>query len=161
VQPVQQPQAATQPVQTVPAVPAALQPMVPAGQVTAGAAVNGFCCYYGPGDMCANCQSKDTSAWNSNPANCAKSGGTYCSGVVRLFSADEEVSAVQGRLSLAQMPLGPRLIILGLGAACGSVVVALAFVRARRPRHDPTVGGGTNHLLPEPELQDEQGGLFA
>ena len=107
VQPVQQPaQPVQQPVQPVPAVPAGLQPMTPAGQVTGGTAVDGFCCFYGPNpsNMCANCQSKDTSPWNSNPLNCAKSGGKYCSGIVRLFSTEKELPAVQGRLSQAQMP---------------------------------------------------------
>jgi hypothetical protein len=140
--------------------------MAPADEVTAGPAVNGFCCYFGsnPRDFCATCQSKETSVWNANPANCAKSNGTYCSGIVRLFSTDGEVTAVQEQFSVAQMPLGSRLIIFGLAAGCGSLVVALAFVRARRPWHDYTAVGGTNHLLraPEiPEIQDEHGGLFA
>jgi len=162
-QPVQYAQPATQLVQPVPAVPTALQPMAPADEVTAGTALNGFCCYFGsnPADFCATCQSKETSVWNANPANCAKSNGTYCSGVVRLFSTDKAVHAVQGQVSVAQMPLGSRLIIFGLAAACGSLVVALAVVRARRPWHDYAAVEGTNQLLRAPEIQEEHGGLFA
>merc|ERR1712062_452666 len=114
-QPAQSVQQPAQPVQQP------VQPMTPAGQGMGGTAVDGFCCFYGPNpsDMCANCQSKDTSPWNSNPTNCAKSGGKYCSGIVRLFSTENELPAVQGRLSPAQMPLGARLVACGLGAACG------------------------------------------
>jgi hypothetical protein len=164
VQPVQQPaQPVQQPVQPVPAVPAALQPMTPAEQVTGGMAVNGFCCFYGPNpsDMCANCQSKDSSPWNANPINCAKSGGKYCSGIVRLFSTEKELPAVEGRLSQAWMPLGARLVACGLCAACGLLVMALAFVRARRSGYGNTVVGETHHLLRASEIHDEQGAFIA
>merc|ERR1712060_763527 len=146
-----------QPVQPVPAVPAALQPMTPAEQVTGGMAVNGFCCFYGPNpsDMCANCQSKDSSPWNANPINCAKSGGKYCSGIVRLFSTEKELPAVEGRSSPAKMPLGARLVASGLCAACGLLVMALAFVLARRSGHGYTAVGETHNLLQASEIQDE------
>merc|ERR1712129_264138 len=163
-QPVHQPvQPVQQPVQPVPAVPAASQPMTPAEQVTGGMAVNGFCCFYGPNpsEMCANCQSKDSSPWNANPINCAKSGGKYCSGVVRLFSTEKELPAVEGRLSPAQMPLGARLVASGLCAACGLLVMALAFVRARRSGYGNTAMGETRHLLRASEIQDEQGAFIA
>jgi len=158
-QPVQQPaQPVVQPVQPVPAVPAALQPMTPAEEVTGGTAVDGFCCFYGPnpGDLCANCQSKDTSPWNANPTNCDKSGGKYCSGIVRLFSTEKELPAVG-----AQMPLGARLIASGLGAACGLSVMALAFIRARRSRHGYAAVGESHQLLQATEIQDEEGSFVA
>jgi len=162
VQPVQPAQPVQQPVQPIPAVPAELQPMTPA--VTGGTAVGGFCCFYGPNpsDMCANCQSKDSSPWNSNPANCAKSGGKYCSGVVRLFSTGKEQLAVEGRLSpAAQMSLGARLVACGLGAACGLLVMALAFVRAKHSGHGYTAVGETHHLLQESEIQEVRGAFVA
>jgi len=123
--------------------------------------MDGFCCFYGPNpsNMYANSRSKDSSPWNSNPTNCAKSGGKYCSGIVRLFSTEKELSAVQGRLS--QMSLGARLVACGLGAACGLLVMALAFVRARRSGHGYTAVGETHHLLQESEIQDEQGAFVA
>jgi len=109
--------------------------------------------------MCANCQSKDSSPWNANPLHCAKSGGKYCSGIVRLFSTEKEMPAVEGRLSPAQM-LGARPVASGLCAACG-LVMALAFVRARRSGYGNTAVGETHHLLRASEIQDEQGAFIA
>jgi len=161
--PVQQLPMAMQPVQSVPAVPVALQPVTPAEEVTQGETVDGFCCYYSPNpnDVCANCQSKNSSAWTSNPANCDKSGGWYCAGIVRLFNADEDVPAVKGRLSTLQMPLGAHSSIAGWAIACGAalsvMVAAVAFVQTRYRWHDYTELGGTKNLLFLSEVQGEQG----
>jgi len=131
--------------------------MTPAEEVTGGTAVDGFCCFYGPNpsDMCANCQSKDSSPWNANPTNCAKSGGKYCSGIVRLFSTEKEL------LAPAQMPMGARLVASGLAAACGLFVMALAFIRAKRSGHGYTAVGESHQLLQASEIQDEEGAFVA
>lgn len=157
-----QPVQVMQPVESAESIPLQLQPMTPAEQPMAGDAVHGFCCYYSsdPNDHCGNCQAKDSRAWNADPSNCASSGGSYCSGVVGLFSIDKEVPAITKQIEPRVMVSLPKMFrVFGWGAGCGfaSVMVAFALVCRRVPWHDYTLVSSSDHLLLVSDAQDQYG----
>jgi len=147
-----QPVQVMQPVESVETIPLQLQPMTPAKQPMGRDALHGFCCYYSSNqnDPCGNCQAKDSRAWNADPSNCATSGGSFCSGVVGLFSIDTEMAAIKKQMAPAVMVTLPKLFrVFSWGAACGfaSAMVAFMLVCMRLPRHDYTLVSSTDHLL--------------
>lgn len=162
-----QPMQVMQPVESAETIPLQMQLAAPAEQSPAPAehpmgrdAIHGFCCYYSssPENPCSKCQARDGRAWNANPSNCANSGGTHCSGVVGLFSIDEDVAPINRKIVAATaVPLPELFKVFGLGASCGfaSVMVAFSLICMRRPWHDYALVSTTDHPLLVSEGQGE------